>query len=185
MPSLESFLNDYAALESRIRAVMLRLFSETCGMCTACCCRVDICEEAHQSAFLSLLLSKQGLSASDMDDRFGWLDLHGCSLKVGRPPICYAFFCDELLARLPDDQSRWVTKILGRLIDYVGEDAANGVHLVEISSPSDLERLDITILTDRLTHACTAFDVIEQYVETGMLAPSDKELLSAFDGSDP
>lgn len=184
MESLESFLSDYAAFESTIRSVMIQLFSGTCGLCTACCCRVDICEEAHQSAFLSLLLAKQGLSAGEMDDRFGWLDLHGCSLKYGRPPVCYTYFCDELLARIPDEQSRWIVRTLGRLIDYIGENAMKGSHLVEISNPSDLENLDIPALYTRLEEAQGGFEVIEQFLETGLLSKAERDLLVTFASPD-
>ena len=105
MTVMSDILKPYADLEHSIQQLMTQLCSETCGMCTACCCRADICEEATSSAFLSLLLERQGLTADDMDDRFGWLDLNGCSLDYGRPPICYAYFCNELLSDLPDDES--------------------------------------------------------------------------------
>ena len=112
MHSIDDILEPYAELERSVRSLMTELFSETCSMCTACCCRADICEEATQSAFLSRLLKKQGLTEKDMDDRIGWLDLSGCTLKYGKPPICYAYFCDQLLARLPDDDTRYATTVL-------------------------------------------------------------------------
>lgn len=180
MISLESILDAYIALENSVRQLQTHLFSETCGLCTACCCRADICEETVQSAFLSLLLKRQERTAGEMDDRYGWLDLHGCSLDYGRPPVCYAFFCDELLARLPDDETRWVIRILGRLMDYVGEHAVNDWHLVEIMNLDDLELVDTDALSLRLEEAAAAFDVIEQYVETGRLLKSDRDLLAAF-----
>ena len=180
MASLESFLEDYVSFESRIRSTMIRLFSETCGMCTACCCRIDICEEVGESAFLSRLLEGQGRTLDDMDHRYGWLELHGCSLEHGRPPVCYTYFCDELLGRLPDDQSRWVVKILGRLIEYVGEDAVKGSHLAEIRSPAILEQLDIPALNLRLEEARDALGIIEQYLERGLLPKAERDLLEQF-----
>lgn len=185
MKSIECIIQPYIELETTIRELMGRLFSDTCGMCTACCCRADICEEAVQSAFLSLLLERQGLSAETMDDRFGWLDLHGCSLEYGRPPVCYAFFCDELLARLPDDEARWVVRILGRLIEYVGENAYNGGHLVEIMTREDLKHIDPAAIARRLEKATAALEVIEQYLDTGRLLKTDREILAAFAGSEP
>ena len=137
MNSIEDLLEPYAELENSINQRMKELFSETCGMCTACCCRADICEEAMESAFLSRLLEKQGLSAIDMDDRYGWLDLNGCSLEYGRPPICYAYFCDQLLERLPDDESRLSARVLGQMMDHIGRNALGNLHLVEIKNPID------------------------------------------------
>ena len=180
MKSIEQFSEAYAELESAIRELIAQLFSGTCGLCTACCCRVDICEEATQGAFLSLLLKKQGLSAADLDDRLGWLDLHGCTLEYGRPPVCYTFFCDELLARLPDDETRFATRVLGRLMEYVGENAVEGRHLAEIRKADELQRIDITTVTERLDEAQAAFDVIEQFIDSGRLEPADIEILAAI-----
>jgi hypothetical protein len=180
MNSLEDFLEAYTGMEASIQVLMSQLFKETCGLCTACCCRVDICEEATQSAFLSLLLKRQELSAKDLDDRYGWLDQNGCSLEYGRPPICYAYFCDQLLARLPDDETRHVTRVLGRLMDYIGENALNEWHLVEIWQPDDLMKVDFDALYLRLEEAQHAYLVIQQFVESRRLGPADRQILDAI-----
>ncbi len=185
MHLINDILKPYAELEISIQQLMAELFSETCGMCTACCCRADICEEATGSAFLSKLLKKQGLSASDMDDRFGWLDLHGCSLEYGRPPICYIYFCDELLARLPDDESRHTAKTLGRLMNHIGQNAIDGRHLVEIMNAADLEKVDSPLLFRRMEDAQAAFEVIEEYVQTGRLSASGRGILGIISTDDP
>ncbi len=177
MDSMNAFIDRYTGLEARIRVRMIELFSGTCGICTACCCRADICEEVIQSAFLSLLLEKQGRAPTDMDDRFGWLDLNGCSLEYGRPPVCYAYYCDELLARLPDEDTRWVARILGRLMDYIGENAIDGVHLVEIEDADVLAGLDYDAIVARLDQATATFEIIEQFFETGRLDGQARESL--------
>lgn len=177
MNRLELFADNYSEFEERVGRLMNRLCSETCGMCTACCCRADICEEVGQSAFLSLLLRRQGLRPDDMDDRYGWLDLAGCSLNIGRPPICYAYFCDQLLDRFPDEETRQVTRILGQLLDYTGVQALNGWHLVEIKDTDDLANVDYEALSGRLEQAQAAFNVIEHYVETCRLTPGDRDIL--------
>lgn len=164
---------------------MVGLFSGTCGMCTACCCRADICEEATQSAFLSLLLKKQGLSEEQMDEKYGWLDLHGCSLKYGRPPICYTYYCDELLARLPDDETRFSAKILGNLIHHIGEKALGGWHLVEVMDPKDLEKLDYPTLFQRLEESAAAFQVVQEFIEFGRLTKADHEILNVITTEEP
>jgi len=181
---INDILKPYAELERSVRSLMTELFSETCGMCTACCCRADICEEATGSAFLSLLLEQQELSADDMDDRFGWIDLHGCSLEYGRPPICYIYFCDELLARLPDDDSRHVAETLGRLMNHIGQNAIGEWHLVEIMDAKDLEKVDPAPLSRRMEEARSAFDVIEKYILSGRLSAADRETLSEIDTGD-
>lgn len=180
MSTLDDFTDAYAELETRVRQAMVEHFDDLCGLCTACCCRTDICEEAAQSAFLARLLARQGLSADAMDDRFGWLGTEGCSLEFGRPPVCYAFFCDELLVRLPDEDTRLVTRVLGKLMDYIGEEAVEGCHLVDIADPGILEKLDLEPLAERLEEAEAAFEVATQFFETGRLGRSDRERLEAI-----
>jgi len=177
MKSMDSFIDGYIELESQVRRLQTGLFSETCGLCTACCCRVDICEEATQSAFLSMLLKRQQLAEKDLDERYGWLDQQGCTLEYGRPPVCYAYFCDQLLARLPDDETRDMIRLLGRLMEYIGENAMNGLHLVEIMNPEDLLRADFEVLNDRLEEARQVIEVIEQFIETGRLDSAAREVL--------
>lgn len=185
MASIDQILTPYSELETDIQRLMKALFSETCGICTACCCRADICEEAVESAFLNKLLQRQQLTPKDMDERFGWLDLHGCSLDYGRPPICYAFFCDELLARLPDEETRYAVKILGNLIHHVGHRALGSRHLVEIMEEADLEEIDRSRLLGRLEEARNAFAVIEQFVESGFMSKAQRELLSRIITDEP
>ncbi len=181
MHPIDDILEPYAELEANLRQLMVELFSETCGSCTACCCRADICEEAPESAFLSKLLERQGLSVADMDDRYGWLDLDGCSLEYGRPPICYAYFCDELLARLPDDEDRLTAQVLGKLMEHVGKNALGNLHLVEIRNPSDLEKVNLDGLFQRLEEAQAAFEVIEEYLKAGRLSAADRATLAAIE----
>jgi hypothetical protein len=181
MQPIDDILEPYAELEKSVRSLMAELFSESCGMCTACCCRADICEETTQSAFLSKLLVKQDLSADDMDDRIGWLDLHGCSLEYGKPPICYEYFCDQLLARLPDEEARFSARILGKLMDYVGQNALGSWHLVEIMNVNDLGKVSIDMLTQRLDEAVLAFEAIEEYMQAGRLTASNREALAIIE----
>ncbi len=159
---------------------MSHLFSDICGLCTACCCRADICEEALQSAFLSQLLKRQGLSENQLDDRYGWLNTDGCSLEYGRPPICYAYYCDQLLERLANDEVRHAVTLLGHLLDHVGQDALGEWHLVEIQNASDLARVDFTTVYQRIEEAKAAFEVVVEYLQSERLTPSDRETLAAI-----
>ena len=180
MSPIDEILKPYAELESSVNLLMKELFSETCGMCTACCCRADICEEAIESAFLSKLLKRQGLDANDMDDRYGWLDLNGCSLDYGRPPICYAYFCDQLLSRLPDDDARLAAQKLGQLMDHVGKDALGNWTLVDIKNNDDLDKVSVDELSRRLEEAQEALQIIEQYMQSGRFNRADREILDAL-----
>jgi hypothetical protein len=180
MKPLEKFAEIYSGLEERIGLLMNQLCSETCGMCTACCCRADICEEVGESAFLCLLLKRQDMDAAEMDDRYGWLDLSGCALSIGRPPICYAYFCDQLLVRLPDDDARLAAQVLGRLLFYVGENALGGCHLTEIRTAAELEKIDVEPLFDRIDESLLAMEILEEWMETGRLEKAGRILLGRF-----
>ncbi|MDF7822450.1 hypothetical protein P4B35_00375 [Pontiellaceae bacterium B12227] len=182
---MDHLIERYTDLERSIRKKMEELFSGICGMCTACCCRADICEEATQSAFLSLLLEKQDLSEEQMDERYGWLDLHGCSLKYGRPPVCYSYYCDELLARLPNDEARLSAKVLGNLIFHIGRDALGKWHLVEIMNPKDLEKINLSQIFQCLEEAERAYAVIEDYLQSGRLSLGDRNILEAITTETP
>lgn len=185
MQSIVDLLEPYAELEGAVQQLMTQLFSETCGLCTACCCRADICEEAVESAFLSLLLKQQDLVANDLDDRYGWLDLHGCSLEYGRPPVCYVYFCDELLNDLPDDEDRHIARTLGRLVNHIGRNALGDWHLVEIMDAADLKKVDPSGIVQRLTESQEAYAVIEGYVQTGRVTASGREVLGVISTDDP
>jgi hypothetical protein len=185
MQTIDNLLLPYAEFERSVRKLMSDLFAETCGSCTACCCRADICEETMHGAFLSRLLEQQGLKSDDMDERFGWLDLNGCSLEYGRPPVCYAYFCDELLARLPDEDARLAASVLGKLLFHVGQNALDEWHLVEIMDSVDLEKVDVNVLLHRLEEAQAAYEVVDQYFHTGRLSTSDHETLSIITTDDP
>jgi hypothetical protein len=185
MQTINDILIPYTELEKSVRARMVELFSTTCGMCTSCCCRTDICEEAISSAFLSMLLKVQQVRPEDMDDRYGWLDQNGCSLKYGRPPICYAFFCDELLARLPDDDARYVTQVLGRLPHHVGLNALGTWNLVDIKNDEDLKKVDVARLKHRLEEAQNAFVEIEEFLECDRLSASARTTLALITTDDP
>lgn len=185
METIHDIFEPYAELESRIRQLMVQLFSPTCGMCTACCCRADICEEATESAFLRKLLERQGLDAAGMHERFGWLDLHGCSLEYGRPPVCYAYYCDELLARLPDADSRHAAKVLGNLIHHIGHKALGRLHLVEIMEETDLEQVDVEAISNKIAEARAALGVVEGYLDSGRLSAADRAVLAAITTDEP
>ena len=180
MSQINDILEEYINLETEVGQLMSHLFHDICGLCTACCCRADICEEALHSAFLSQLLEKQGLSECQMDDRFGWLDTAGCLLKYGRPPICYAYYCDQLLERLANDEVRHAVTLLGNLMDHVGEDALGDWHLVEIQETEELEKVDWTPIHQRIEEARAALEVIIEYLQSERLSSSDREILATI-----
>ena len=175
----------YVDLENQVRRLMMELCSDTCAICTACCCRADICEEVAESAFLSRLLERQGRRTEDFDERYGWLDLHGCTLDSGRPPVCYSYFCDELFSRLPDDETRHVASVLGKLMHHVGMNAHNELHLTEIRNESALAEANMEEISRRFDQARAAMQVIDAFIRSGRLEHADHEILSAITIEEP
>jgi len=150
---LRSFIETYLELERGVQELVLPQCQELCGLCTACCCRADICEEALGSPFLRLLHKKNDLES----DRYGFLTESGCALEIGRPPVCYEFFCEDLLAAQPDDLHREMLCLLGQLPNYAGQNAHGEAHLVEIMQEEELDHLAFQRLEKQLK---TAFEAL-------------------------
>ena len=185
MQTWTDFYRAYAGLERAVGRLMSEWCGESCGLCTVCCCRADICEEALHSPFLARLLQAEGLSERQLDDRYGWRDLHGCTLACGRPPVCYAYFCDELLENLPDETARMALRTLGMLMQHIGEKALNGQHLVEIMDAAALQQVDCARLFRRLAEARAAFEVIEAFTRLGRLTHADRAVLGRISANEP
>lgn len=183
--ALRRFILRYAALEQRVGALMSQVCGLWCGCCQDSCCRCDMCEESLDSAFLRAVI---GLTPPDapFSDHVGWLTLHGCALKAGRPPVCYEFVCDEIMHELSGDTIRYAVRSLGKSLYYVGEEAWQGLHLVEIVLDEQLRQVDCIRLQRRLEEAEEAVQDIECMLVTHTqskptaammkICPSDTEL---------
>lgn len=166
----------YVALEHDVQRLINDQCSMHCALCTACCCRADICEEALDSAFLRHLHGQQRHSIT-FSERFGWLTEYGCSLPIGRPPVCYEFFCDDLLARQPGEDHCRALKTLGALLNDVGRNALGAIHLVEITREEDLHRLSAARFQKQMTRARAAFDHLQFFFENGFFDDNAESVL--------
>ncbi|MFA7256500.1 MAG: hypothetical protein WC047_02870 [Kiritimatiellales bacterium] len=157
---LKNLLEEYAGLERGVQELVSAQCGPVCGLCTvACCCRADICEEALESPFLRLLHKQDTLDS----DRYGFLTETGCALPAGRPPICYEFFCEELLNSLPDEKCRELLKILGRLPTHAGQNALGDAHLVEIMQKAELEHLAFQRLEKQLQESFQCLEILRRF----------------------
>jgi len=159
----------YAALERDVQILIESRCRPFCSNClSACCCRADICEEAFESALLKKLHGEKK-ATSRFSDRTGWLTELGCTLALGRPPVCYEFFCNDVLSRLPDDTHRYVLKTLGQLVSHSGEDALGKKHLIELQDDDELEQVDVDHFCERINEARSALEHIRYFYENGEL----------------
>jgi len=166
---LKKLLKEYAELERGVQELVGSQCGPVCGLCTvACCCRADICEEALGSPFLRLLHGKDTLES----DGYGFLTETGCSLEIGRPPICYEFFCEELLTAQPDDRHRDLLKILGRLPTHAGKNAHGEAHWVEIMQEEALNNLAFQRLEKQMQESFQALEILREFFNEGTL-PED------------
>jgi len=153
-------LKAYVELEGEVREYISGLFSGTCALCTSTCCTPYICEESLASAFLKYVHSVYKPEVS-FCDRYGWLTERGCALKCGRPPVCYGFFCDDILDSL-SARERGIIRVLGRIISWVGEKAYAGKHIVEIMDSEDLNRINLEKMVSRLKVGKLALDGVKE-----------------------
>ena len=167
-PTFKSALDGYAELESEIRTMISGLFGEVCALCTSSCCTPDICEESEYSAFLRAVRVAHG-KPSAFCDRFGWLTERGCGLTVGRPPVCYGFFCNEILDSM-QERERIILRVLGRLLSWVGERAAGTRHLVEFGDDASLSEINASRLIERIGVARTALLGVKSAFNTERLS---------------
>lgn len=174
-PELKQLMEEYAELERGVQELIGAQCGPVCGLCTvACCCRADICEEALGSPFLRLLHGREELES----DAYGFLTETGCALDVGRPPICYEFFCEELLEALPDDQHRDFLKILGRLPTHAGQNAHGDAHLVEIMNEEELDHLAFQRLEKQMQESFQALEVLQSFFNEKTLPAGADRVLS-------
>ena len=171
---LKNLIEEYTELEREVQELVSAQCREGCELCTACCCRADLCEEALESPFLCAVHGKDELDS----DRYGFLTEIGCALKIGRPPVCYEFFCDELMAAQPDALHREVLLVLGRLPAYAGENAHGETHLVEIMQEEELEHLAFQRLEKQMQNAREALDCIRAFYDGGFLPEHANRVLS-------
>ena len=176
---LKHLIEEYAELERGVQELVSAQCRAGCELCTACCCRADLCEEALESPFLRAVHGRDALES----DRYGFLTETGCSLEIGRPPVCYEFFCDELQAAQPDALYRHVLLVLGRLPAHAGRNAHGDAHWVEIMQEEELEHLAFQRLEKQLQECFQALEMIRTFYDTGTLPENADRVLDKISTS--
>ena len=100
----ESLFEKYAAIEQAVRELWPRAFFDACAKCTSICCRPHMADEVLHSTWLSHLADAThgpGWHLKNQNSKCVALTESGCMLKAGKPPFCFSFYCDGLLASAP------------------------------------------------------------------------------------
>ena len=173
MNTLSEIIEKYGAFEAEVSAYTNKIFQKRCSACDGACCRPEICEESLTSPFLKRLRQRFASDAVFSDDR-GWLKPTGCALPVGRPTVCYQFFCDAIFENRQAAEFRYALTILSSLVNHVGKKALGGKHIVELRDSSELKRVNFTRFEKQLNEAARAFYIVRAYLEgnISVLTPS-------------
>ena len=164
MKPLSIIIEKYAAFEAEVGTCTAKIFQKSCSVCNGACCRPEICEESLASPFLTQLRQRFAPDAAYSDDR-GWLKPTGCALPVGRPPVCYQYFCDAVFEKRPTAEFRYAVTILSNLINHTGKKALGSKHIVELQDPAELKRINFTRLEKQFNEAAGAFHLVRAYLD--------------------
>jgi len=164
--ALDETVARYAAFEMTVNGAVTNACKPTCRTCSECCCAIRFCAEAVESQWLKMVAARAGHQLGDYHDRSGWLTPSGCQLTVGRPPVCYEFFCDAILRAEESAPRRHALRVLGRLVGFVGRNALGGRHLVTLTA-DEIHCLDCDRLRTRLMSAEEVFTDCMEILTTG------------------
>ena len=164
MNSLSKITEGYTFFEAEVRGNITRICEKHYPVCYGACCRAEICKESLTSPFLRRLRKRFAPDAL-YNDRRGWLTDTGCSLPVGRPPVCYQFFCDAIFDDRPTAEFRYAIMVLSNLVNHVGKKALGRKHIVELQESSELKRINLTRFERQLNEARNAFKRVRAYLD--------------------
>ncbi len=171
--SLKKFVERYIELEREVQKLVTGLCNSLCAQCTQICCRADICEEAIESPFLRLINKRSELDS----DAYGFLTPTGCGIKIGRPTVCYEYFCYDHFYHQPDEAYERVMKVLGALPAHATRNAIGDAPLSEILQEEKLAEADFQTLEKQLDESFQALEAIKTFYNEGALPEhSDRAL---------
>jgi hypothetical protein len=176
---LDDIIEKYLNFEKDVRLMTDSVFARHCSCCDKVCCNRDFCRETLESPFLSHILENYPPSAN-YDTESGWLTDSGCRLFIGRPPVCYEFLCENILASQKSEFDRYMVKVLSALMTHIGKNSVDGRHLVEILDEDDLQRIVPLRFEKKLQEAQAALDVIAAHLQKEIFEDSSFAILAKF-----
>jgi hypothetical protein len=184
MKTLSKIIKKYGTFEAEVNAYTTKIFHRRCSACDGACCRPEICEESLTSPFLKRLRQRFVPDTAYRDDS-GWLKPSGCALPLGRPPVCYQFFCDHIFENRQTAEFRYAVAILSSLINHVGKKALGGRHIVELQDFSELKRVNFPRFEKQLNEAARAFHPVRAYLDGEIAELNPSAVLKKISASPP
>lgn len=166
-PELRETARRYIELEARVNEAVTAACQPVCRVCADCCCAVRFCRESVESHWLRTIATVSGHAVGDFDEMEGWLTPQGCRLKVGRPPVCYVFFCEAIIESETHPYRQYALKVLGRLVGFAGAKVLGGRHLITVSQFELQHRLRLDKLRTRLEIAGEVSRDCQKILRTG------------------
>jgi len=71
------------------------------------------------------------------------------------------------MAVQPDDTHRYLLRLLGTLVSYIGKNVPGHSHLVEITDETELDRLSLEPFKERLHQARSALEHVRFFYDNG------------------
>ncbi len=170
---LKNYIEKYTELELGMRELINRKGNSLCAQCSCVCCDVVMCVEGIKSPFLKLVHQQ----ADEFDEQKGFLSDSGCSLKKGRPSVCYEYFCDNHFYYQPDELHAEVLKIIGALIYHATRNAQGDTALDDIMTVEELDQLDFKLLEKQMQESLQALEIIRAFYQTGHMSDESHEAL--------
>jgi len=167
---LKTYIEKYTELELGMRELINRPGNSLCAQCSCICCDAVMCVEGIKSPFLKLVHQQ----ADEYDEQKGFLSDTGCTLKKGRPSVCYEYFCDNHFYYQPDELHAEVLRIIGALLYHATRNAKGDTPLDEIMTEEELDHLDFELLEKQMQESVQALEIIRTFYQTGSM--SDESL---------
>ncbi len=170
---LQRFIGRYIELEREVQKLVTGLCNSLCSQCTQICCRADICEEAIESPFLRLINKRTELDS----DAYGFLTPTGCGIEIGRPTVCYEYFCADHIYYQPDEIHAKIMRVLGALPAHATRNAIGDAPLSEILQEEKLDQADFQTLEKQLDESFQALEIIKAFYHEGTLPDGADRIL--------
>ncbi len=176
-------LDEYVALERRVRPLASGAFAHVCAACRSPCCRAVYCAEAWESPWLRAVTSRRGAvrAVAPEDAIEGHLARDGCRLRFGRPPVCYEFACWDILGRIATDEEKYLFRVISHVMTFAGEGALPRTHLVEVRDLARLAGRPAARLRERIALAGRIFDAAARLFAEARARPGAARPGSAAD----